>query len=423
MFDDLYKLSNEFIDSQILGKQKEKNSNVENVCSPEERRNFLKGLEDVSFIPLVTHLPKFSHPSAKACGIGIVDKKELSPLETSLLSSLSEMELERDTQSNAKNMKLIKFLTNRYEGSVCFMNLLAQGKEQGLLDYLVSEFVGFAEDKANSIINNLKQQFVLSEDKKLADLGYLKQVYFPCFSIDDELNYKNVVLFYASSLHVALTKKVSQKIIEVRGESKENKTKGIKEAGAVSSFCKHFGTIKVGGAQPQNISFLASSVHGDLTMLSCCPKNEYVISDENMVTLLGYLDYKFSNFFKNCLKKEFKGLKGLLQYAYERPVSEVKNKLNQNICDLVSEFIEYLRVLNFTPNFWLSFEEEPEKAFKNVYEYLLNQNFSQENFKITHDFLSSLITNGLEKTDFQVSDVHKDYLDKGIELALRRFEE
>ncbi|MFD2257191.1 type I-F CRISPR-associated protein Csy1 [Luteolibacter algae] len=207
-------------------------------------------------LSLVTHSPKFIHPSSSASAIRFLPS-------VALPEGLVGTEIQGmvdDVVGNAAYLGSFAFLKVRYQGQSILSNLLRDDPET---------IAALAVDP--SLAANLAKQFkqIAISDKPLSTDELAKQIYFPVPETKDD--YHLLTIQYPTSLAHGFYETIRED--KFSKKTKELRNTPVAEISAPASYREYRDLAKIGfgGSKPQNITQLNSERGGNAYLLSSIP--------------------------------------------------------------------------------------------------------------------------------------------------------
>ncbi len=249
-------------------------------------------------LTLATHIPKFTHPMAKASMLyfNAEDCAERNFVGTHCVS-----ETQNDVSGNAALLYIYAFLRQEYRGKT----ILALAEERS------EELAKAMSDDINEAYGWIDGFLEIKEMESPSSHTLMKQVYFPL----DDGGYHLLSPVFPTSL----VQCVYEHIRDVRDSAAE--TRKARKDGIFSEngYREYRGTAitAYGGTKPQNVSYLNNSArHGENILLPSCPPNwnskpvsplkdksvfKYKFGRRpHVMELLGYLEKLLKTSYKNA---------------------------------------------------------------------------------------------------------------------------
>jgi CRISPR-associated protein Csy1 len=207
-------------------------------------------------IKVATHIPKFTHPMAKASAINF---QSSSAVCNNLVSSLSVREQYQDVTGNAAALDVFAFLNLKY-GEEKILDMVS--RKSSVLASAMCDSVEEGYELIDSFLS-------ISELSSPTSHTLMKQVYFP---IDDG-SYHLLSPVFPSSLvnevhEIVKDKRFSDEAKAARTARKDNH---LHETGFTDFY--DLANIYYGGTKPQNISQLNSNRGGAGVLFASVPPN------------------------------------------------------------------------------------------------------------------------------------------------------
>ncbi|XZE46366.1 type I-F CRISPR-associated protein Csy1 [Pirellulaceae bacterium SH467] len=212
-------------------------------------------------LSLVTHPPKYSHPTADSTAIIVAG----SPSPDGFLRTGNVPDVPSDVYGDAALLDAYAFVSTQLEDGRSILDHLRNNTKY------IQHLFGF-DDVA---FEEIRQQFLVLEHNKKGNQtdGRIKQVYFPISTgVSDSAYHLLSIVTPSGLVFVHRERLLASKFSDDAKQAREARKKDEKSIGGYDDF-PNILKMRFGGSQPQNVSRLNSSNSGEAWMLPSLPPN------------------------------------------------------------------------------------------------------------------------------------------------------
>ncbi|TCK60436.1 type I-F CRISPR-associated protein Csy1 [Seleniivibrio woodruffii] len=246
-----------------IEKQMKKESTPEALQKLEEKAEKLKdeysrekwlasAAKRASQIKVATHIPKFTHSSAKASPVYYSDKPDTAYIGTHTLR-----DIQPDVSGNAAALDVFSFLRQEYEGKTILLHMEERTPE-------IIAALSDNKEEANEWIDGF---LTVKEISSPSSHTLMKQVFFP---LEDGTYHLLSPVFPSSMFHYVHEQVRTARYSEETKAAKEARKKGLPHESGYIEF-PHTSVVAYGGTKPQNVSQLNSVRGGSNVLLPSLP--------------------------------------------------------------------------------------------------------------------------------------------------------